>query len=84
MTNNTVPNNPAVAYELMSVMPPSCCQMVSARMAMAATAARNKALRGGNKNASAPTGTRNKTPKPLATPPQVCNSNINDSMSTAA
>ncbi len=65
-------------------MPPSCCQIVSARMAMAATAARNRALRGGSKNAKAPTGTKNNTPRPLATPPQVCSSRTSTNMSTDA
>ena len=65
-------------------VPPSCCQMVSARTAMAAMAARNSALRGGSRNANAPTGTRNSRPRPLATPPQACSSRSSTNMSTVA
>jgi hypothetical protein len=58
--------------------------MVCARTAIAATAARNRALRGGSRKASAPTGTNRSRPSPPATPPQACRISINTVMSTVA
>ncbi len=63
---------------------PTAARWCRRASAMAATAARNKALRGGSRNASPPTGTKNSSPRPLATPPQVWSRIASTSMSTVA